>query len=708
MNRTFKVVFSKARGAMVVANEAAVSTKKKGAKTVLAVAAAVTSALSCGTAFAADEVIYTITSSQDITETVNEVRDYQEGSVPGNLHLFSISGSETVVNADNLNASITSSMPADGTTQLQTIAFNLTNGATLNLSGDSANIQVTTDTYGTNHSQTAAINLYGGSKVLVSAQETTVSVESLRKNGKAVYGVSAGEDSTITFSGETVNFIINTATDRDTAPGNINHRGEAMAIDAWDGGVVESSENTHINIQVTGTGATAVDESGQYPTGASNLYGIVAEGGSIRLNGTNQIQVNGDAGRIMAIKVTNGSYTNTGGEHQNEGAVVLGKDSTITASGNGDVYGIVAEEFELVEGDGTAQGAVALTSNGALTITVNGGEDKKAVGIDVGDNAIVNLNGETVITAKEVFTGSGTINVGNTLTANGSLGSFQGALSLEEGGLFNLTSSHEMDKSEGGKIVINGGTLQTATDLAFDADGALIADTAEEVNATTATLSDYLQAKTGTLALTDDGVYTNESLDLMSSALSSSSTVLTFLNAKLAEGQDVELKDNIVQGQEQAKATVSDGNLAVSNSGAQSIVVSAGEEADPVSNVNLTTKAGESSTTFTLVGSSEQVDLVENTNGELVDEVRVANGVTLQLGVDAEGVSSTQGKLDDLRVAAGATVKVNNIEVQVDKLVTAGTTLIGSETSRGDMSVDSLAINEGGTVFLDPAWSGNE
>ena len=297
MNRTFKVVFSKVRGTMVVASEAAVSTKKKGAKTVLAVAAAVTSALSCGTAFAADEVIYTITSSQDITETVNEVRDYQEGSVPDNLHLFSISGSETVVNADNLNASITSSMPADGTTQLQTVAFTLDDGATLNLSGDSANIQVTTDTYGTNHSKTAAIYLYGGSKVLVSAQDTTVSVESLRKNGKAVYGVSAGEDSTITFSGETVNFIIKTATDRDTAPGNINHRGEAMAIDAWDRGVVESSENTHINIQVTGTGATAVDESGQYPTGASNLYGIVAEGGSIRLNGTNQIQVNGDAGR---------------------------------------------------------------------------------------------------------------------------------------------------------------------------------------------------------------------------------------------------------------------------------------------------------------------------------------------------------------------------------------------------------------------------
>ena len=52
MNRTFKVVFNKARGSMMVANEATCSVQKKGTK--LLVAAAVASVLSCSSAFAAD------------------------------------------------------------------------------------------------------------------------------------------------------------------------------------------------------------------------------------------------------------------------------------------------------------------------------------------------------------------------------------------------------------------------------------------------------------------------------------------------------------------------------------------------------------------------------------------------------------------------------------------------------------------------------
>ena len=40
MNRTFKVVFSKVRGTMVVASEAAATPHKKAAKTVIAAAAA--------------------------------------------------------------------------------------------------------------------------------------------------------------------------------------------------------------------------------------------------------------------------------------------------------------------------------------------------------------------------------------------------------------------------------------------------------------------------------------------------------------------------------------------------------------------------------------------------------------------------------------------------------------------------------------------
>lgn len=54
MNRTFKVVFNKARGALMVANEVTSSVQKKGAKTVLAAAAM----LIAGTAISAETITY--------------------------------------------------------------------------------------------------------------------------------------------------------------------------------------------------------------------------------------------------------------------------------------------------------------------------------------------------------------------------------------------------------------------------------------------------------------------------------------------------------------------------------------------------------------------------------------------------------------------------------------------------------------------------
>ena len=67
MNRTFKVVFNKARGALMVANEATSSVQKKGAK--LLVTTVVASALSCGVMAA------------DITGQVSDQQTWEEGTV---------------------------------------------------------------------------------------------------------------------------------------------------------------------------------------------------------------------------------------------------------------------------------------------------------------------------------------------------------------------------------------------------------------------------------------------------------------------------------------------------------------------------------------------------------------------------------------------------------------------------------------------------
>ena len=69
MNKTFKVVFNKVRGAFVAVNEATSSVQKKGTKTV--VAAAVLSAV-CGAATAADgDTLQTTT----LTDRSNETYD---------------------------------------------------------------------------------------------------------------------------------------------------------------------------------------------------------------------------------------------------------------------------------------------------------------------------------------------------------------------------------------------------------------------------------------------------------------------------------------------------------------------------------------------------------------------------------------------------------------------------------------------------------
>ena len=66
-------------------------------------------------------------------------------------------------------------------------------------------------------------------------------------------------------------------------------------------------------ITVIGAGATPGgtaqgSDSTEYPTGAADVYGIVAEGGSISLLGKNTLDVTAAAARAMGVRITNGSY----------------------------------------------------------------------------------------------------------------------------------------------------------------------------------------------------------------------------------------------------------------------------------------------------------------------------------------------------------------------------------------------------------------
>ena len=73
MNKTFKVIFSKARNALMVVNEATGSVQAKGTKTVIATAIA-TALMASGTALAADRIVV----EADATETIESEANFSE------------------------------------------------------------------------------------------------------------------------------------------------------------------------------------------------------------------------------------------------------------------------------------------------------------------------------------------------------------------------------------------------------------------------------------------------------------------------------------------------------------------------------------------------------------------------------------------------------------------------------------------------------
>lgn len=192
------------------------------------------------------------------------------------------------------------------------------------------------------------------------------------------------------FTGDTVVIRAVSNTDRNLTPNNANNRGEVMALDAYDNGTITSSENTEMHITVIGAGATPGgtaqgSNSTEYPTGAAYVYGIVAEGGSISLLGKNTLDVTAAAARAMGVRITNGSYTMTGGTHEGAGAVVLGTTS-ISVSTAGDAYGIQAEKFTPPQGSTMSQ-PIAFTILGDTTISAETtGPDSVGVGIAINES----------------------------------------------------------------------------------------------------------------------------------------------------------------------------------------------------------------------------------------------------------------------------------------------------------------------------------
>lgn len=372
------------------------------------------------------------------------------------------------------------------------------------------------------------------------------------------------------------------------------------------------------------------------------------------------------------------------------GTVQLGVDSVLTVAGKSTVKTLQLDgENVTVKGD-----------NGTLTYTT-GNFNTVTLGGTLTLNGTVNGTANIVGTVKTVLTGTGTFNV----ATGGTL----------------IVSTKDALASQ---VKLSGGTLQAASSVVFVTENQLIADNASAVTTSgTTTLNTKVSGTSGTLAISDSGVYTTDSFGVMKSVAAAKNLSLVVLNAKSAESIEYLEKDAIKTNDTTVATvtTVADkkGTLSVDSgkAGGATIKVSA-----DVETVELKPVSSESeNNTVVAAGTTSGGALFTNAKDEAVDSVGVGAGVTLQLG-HADKAEETQGTLTKLVVGDAdsdsstgsktAKVVVTNIAAQVNEVtlkegaeVSIGTSgSDGKSGKRGELVVSKLDMAKDSKIFLDPVW----
>ena len=466
--------------------------------------------------------------------------------------------------------------------------------------------------------------------------------------------------------------------------GVINVRGGEAGEGAGPGNSVRTSPSLggYNSFVMTGGTVNMIGENG-----SSYITGTVASDGTgnkLLFSGTTvNVQVDG-----RAIEIAGSTFNVAEGGELN---------FTSTYSTNSDNAGQPYENAAWTMSNGAVNNQGVITSD--LAMTVSGGTittDKLSLAQNFGD--VTDADNGTLFVKKAVTLSGGTLAVGTIGAAEGVSGT---------------------------AVTVNGGTLQTGSGQVFvmaEDAGALFA---ADQNAAFVTADDevtgtnnLLTLESGTLALTDTGYYTNASLQAMSSKLAEGMTI-TILNAQgvLQEGETaMDLVEGVVYSEAGGiTGTVTDttasAGLTTQTAGGTSLEVfyAAADGAAAPTSVALN---AQSASTLILSGTADNGALVtlksdaQDAQPAAEAAVTVGENVTLQLGNNANP-EQTSGTIGDVTVSGGSMI-VTNIAVEAPSLaVENGTVNIGTNEKRGVLSLETLDIASGSTVFLDPAWSGN-
>lgn len=728
MNKTFKVIFSKTRGALVAVNEAAKTTSRASVKTAVAgVCAALLSVPAMAAGFtdyckdgncvvdgqtvegngsvvildsnSASNKVQSITiKNSTISNTPFELRGSQKISVSDTVFTGPESGKSSLfaifAHKGDQTVDVTDKTPTD--VKLNNVTFK-------NNKVSQGSLFVYDKT---------TLNMKGGE--FVNNETTYIGGGAMIKSGTIIFedvlfqnNVAKNDGTTLAAGGAVYVDITTSITqgkDKDPAVGEVTFK---LTKDmAYTGNRIESRFE-----------------------GKENTYGwwAYASGGFLFLDRSSK----GAFDIADGVTLTIGTASATGEDDSIASALPESAKkpgySTLVKKGAGTVvmYGSMDKHFgNFTVEAGTFDVRKAWTSLGNTTVT--GGVLSASNGITL-DTMKAGTNLDFIQSGKMTVSGEGTVTVKSLKLANSAKAtSGLSFVRIENGGTLRADTIDVA--ADAGTVTLAGGTLETGSAQVYDlATKSVINADASKVSSekdlTGLALKAGITATSGTLALTDEGYYTTASLKAMSGALKAGTASLSFLNSKLykAAGETAELVDSVIQSTEQVTAsstvtTNADGKasaqVTVKNSGAQTVVVKDSAQTGAKAVDQVTFAAPENSIAeMTLVGSAAGGHLVQNTAGKAVD-VEVAPDLTLNLG-QTELPEQTTGTLSNLTLSTGTTdrtkaagLTVANIVAAVEKLVAAGNNIVtvGNERKRGVLKIGALDLGAGSKVFVDPAW----
>ena len=388
MNKTFKVVFNRARAGLMVANEITSSVQKKGTKTVVAVAA-----LGLMTMFAqanTPEYADAIWDGSSETPASSYTGDFGKGNQEKNW--IAALCAEKGASGDLPNLTIEKT--GDRTQQLFGLA--VFDKANFNLTGESVTVNLSTG--GEGGGDNALVGIYtqvndknndSNTKVGISAKNVSVETTSTHSNGKSVYGVASygGE---VRFTGESVTLTTSTSTERKASD---NQYSETAGLfvgtygTSYGVGKVIFSDSTKLNVNVESKSSkptVLTQDKKSDRSGGSPAFGIKVDGGTLEAKGSTTLTVKSNGANATGLQLSATNYQSSTGTHDFSSTATINNLTAYATSQTGSAYGVRVQS--------TSGQDVKLNLSGDVSVSANASGAYKARAIQASDGGQISID----------------------------------------------------------------------------------------------------------------------------------------------------------------------------------------------------------------------------------------------------------------------------------------------------------------------------